>query len=242
MPLTYVVFLLDRTGSMARLKPTHIEGFNTYLSSLKDKRNSKDIIFTLIQFHGRGAETIYQRVPVQDAEPLSEARFQPKGRTPLIDATCKTIQAIARAVDADPAVAPQTSAWAPGRASNIVVCIQSDGDDNASVEYGWAELQQLVLEKQALGWQMIFLGANIDPEEQADWMGLPADSMMPYSPDLEATRRVFARAAEKTSNGVAERGVISAPKKDDGIQDEEQSPVRRTAGQGPQKIPDDLAV
>ena len=82
MPKTFVTYLLDRTGSMGLIKQETIDGFNTYLSALQQADNADDIVFTLVQFHGRGANTIYQRIPVSEAEPLSEAVFRPRGRTP----------------------------------------------------------------------------------------------------------------------------------------------------------------
>ena len=241
-PETYVVYLVDLTGSMARLKPTHIEGFNAYLSGLKDQRDSVDILFTLVQFYGRGADTIYQRVPIYEIEPLTEATFQPKGRTPLIDATYKTIQALERVVNNDSAAASQTGAAASPEPLNIVFCIQSDGDDNASVEYEWTGLQQLIAEKQMRGWRLIFFGADIDPVEQAEWMGLAAGSAISYSTDLDATRRVFAEAAEKTASAARAPQKTAAP----GVAADPEGPAppekHRLGGEQPQKIPDDIAV
>ncbi|RIA47217.1 hypothetical protein [Dichotomicrobium thermohalophilum] len=242
MAVTYVVFLLDRTGSMARLKPTHLEGFNSYLSALQQRSDAADIRFTMVQFHGRGADTIYQRAPIHEVEPLSQKEFLPKGRTPLVDAACKTIMAVATLLDSLPAGQALDTMPSPAEAINVVCCIQSDGADNASVEYSWADLRTLVSEKQALGWQMIFLGADIAPDEQAEWMGLTPDSMMPYSPDLEATREIFARAAEKTANAAPVSHAGSAPGTGEGQQTETGSGLSKGTRRSPAKIPDDIAV
>jgi len=239
MPETYVVFLLDRTGSMARLKPTNIYGFNRFVSTLKEQPNSEQILFTLVQFHGRGADTIYQRVPVHQVKPIEDAAFHPKGSTPLVDAAYKTIQAVARAIEPAPAASTSTAAGAQADRPNVVVCIQSDGDDNSSVEYDWDELQALIAEKRTQGWQVFFLGAKIDPEEQAEQLGIPAEHVMTYPEDLEAARENFALAAEK----VASRA--SAPKDhaaSSGPQTQAPAPQHEPSPHTTQKIPDDITV
>lgn len=240
MSETYVVFLLDRTGSMGRMKPATIEGFNTYLASLKEQSGSEHIVFTLIQFFGRGVDTVYQRVPLDEVQPLNAYRFQPQGRTPLVDAAYKTIAAVERTMAQvnQPEAPPGSSASAD--TPNIVICIQSDGDDNASVEYDWADLRQLIAEKTAQGWKMLFMGAGIDAETQAEWMSLLPEHTLSYSMDTEATRQVFTFAAERT----ASFALVAATRP--GASDNQMAPdgsvLHQPATTKKQKIPDDIAV
>jgi len=239
MPETYVVFLLDRTGSMSRLKPTNIHGFNKFVSTLQEQPGSEQIRFTLVQFYGLGADTIYQRAPIREVAPINDRDFRPKGSTPLVDATYKTIQAVARAIEPAPAASTSTAAGAQADRPNVVVCIQSDGDDNSSVEYDWDELQALIAEKRTQGWQVFFLGAKIDPEEQAEQLGIPAEHVMTYPEDFEAAREIFALAAEK----VASRA--SAPKDhatSSGPQTQAPAPQHEPSPHTTQKIPDDITV
>jgi len=239
MPETYVVFLLDRTGSMSRLKPTNIHGFNNFVSTLQEQPGSEQIRFTLVQFYGLGADTIYQRAPIREVAPIKDGDFRPKGSTPLVDATYKTIQAVARAIEPAPAASTSTAAGAQADRPNVVVCIQSDGDDNSSVEYDWDELQALIAEKRTQGWQVFFLGAKIDPEEQAEQLGIPAEHVMTYPEDFEAAREIFALAAEK----VASRA--SAPKDhatSSGPQTQAPAPQHEPSPHTTQKIPDDITV
>ncbi len=55
----------------------------------------------------------------------------------------------------------------------MVICIQTDGLENASTEHTWAELNLLIKEKAKLGWQFNFMGAGIDAYEQGRQMGIP---------------------------------------------------------------------
>lgn len=241
MPKTFVTYLLDRTGSMGLIKQETIDGFNTYLSALQQAENADDIVFTLVQFYGRGADTIYQRIPVSEAEPLTEAVFQPRGRTPLIDAACKTLKAVERTVNGGGDTGSPDGP-SPASTPRIVVCVQSDGDDNSSVEYSWPELQQLIVDKQAQDWQLIFIGAYIDAEAEAERIGLPAGNAIAYSTDDPAMQEAFESAAAKTA------GFAKRPQDAAGDSSGQARPAAAEAPQpqpvaaNEQKIPDDIAV
>ncbi len=178
---TLVTFLLDRTGSMEAIKDDTIGGFNAYLGGLQD--DGELIDFTLVQFDSMGLEKICVAVPVAEAPQLTKDNFIPRASTPLIDAAVKTIKAVEASLDGKEA--PQ-----------VVICIQTDGQENASTEHTWDELNALIKEKAAAGWQFNFMGAGIDAYEQGARMGLSADSTLSYdSKDAFATRAAFSSRA-----------------------------------------------
>lgn len=241
MPLTFVVYLLDRTGSMGRTKPASVAGFNSFVTTLKNADADGNIRFTLVQFYGRGVDTACQRVRVEEVAPLSPAAFQPKGRTPLIDAACKTIKAVERALFAEDGGAP-SARERPADAPRIVLCIQSDGNDNASVEYDWPGLKELVTEKRALGWQLVFLCADCDPELLVERMGLEPGNAIAYSWDVEAARNAFAAVALRIAafaEGPAEGVRPSEPPQGEAHIAGAPHPA---SGPREQKIPDEIAV
>ena len=80
-----------------------------------------------------------------------------------------------------------------------MICIQTDGEENASEEHNWDELSALVKEKRALGWQFNFMGAGIDAYDQGARMGIAADQTLSYDPkDPAANKAAFMAAAEST--------------------------------------------
>jgi uncharacterized protein YegL len=177
---TSVTFLLDRSGSMAAIKADTIGGFNTYLQTLK--QDAEDIFFTFLTFDSQSVDKIHVNMPVADAQELSDANFQPRGSTPLIDAAYKTIKAVEKSLNGSPA--------------KVVICIQTDGEENASTEYTMAELNALIKEKHDLGWQFNFMGASVDAYAQAQQMGIPQMRAMSYmSMDAGATQSAFQAAA-----------------------------------------------
>ena len=192
LPRTYVTFLLDRSGSMSSIKSQTIEGFNTYLAGLQAEKDA-DIRFTFLTFDTHSLDKIYVGVPVKEAEFLTDKTFQPRAGTPLIDASYQTIMAVEDAVARD------------DKHPKVVVCIQTDGYENASHSHTWAELSMLVKAKQEAGWQFNFLGAGIDAYMQAAQMGLAAANTMSYGTSLHETRAAFGAMAQNTQSFASAR-------------------------------------
>ena len=88
---TIVSFLLDRTGSMEGIKDETISGFNGYLDALE--REAGDLVaFTLLQFDSHSIDTLYTGAKLSEVARLTSETYQPRARTPLIDACVKTIK------------------------------------------------------------------------------------------------------------------------------------------------------
>jgi hypothetical protein len=187
---TLVTFLLDRTGSMESVRDDTIGGFNTYLDTLKGD-GSANIEFTLVQFDSMSIDKICVAVPVAQVERLTRDSYQPRASTPLIDAAYKTIEAVEASLASHPA-------------EKIVICIQTDGHENASTEHSWNELNALVKEKAAKGWQFNFMGVGIDAYDQSARMGIAPAATVAYNHrDAQATRAVFAASAENARDYAA---------------------------------------
>lgn len=180
---TSVTFLLDRSGSMNAIKASTIEAFNAYLKGLKEE--PLGMSFSLVQFDSGGLEKVCVRVPVATAPELTDATYQPRGGTPLIDAAYKTIRAVEKSL--------------PDSNPKVVICIQTDGEENESREYSWETLRALIAEKTKLGWQFNFMGAGIDAYNQGAKMGISRGQTMSYdSNDMVATSAAFTASAANT--------------------------------------------
>jgi hypothetical protein len=106
---------------MQSIKDDTIGGFNSYLASLKAE--SAPIDFTLIKFDSCRIEKVCVAAPVAQVKELDAASYQPGASTPLIDAAYKTIKAVEKSLN--------------GRSPKVVICIQTDGHENASTEHTW---------------------------------------------------------------------------------------------------------
>ncbi len=78
-----------------------------------------------------------------------------------------------------------------------MICIQTDGQENSSVEHNWAELNALIKDKSAKGWQFNFMGVGIDAYDQGARMGIAPAATMAYDHrDGQATRAAFSASGE----------------------------------------------
>lgn len=184
---TLVTFLLDRTGSMQSIKDDTIGAFNSYLETLQNDKDV-DIEFTFIQFDSVSLDKVCVATPVSKVEQLNHDTFQPRASTPLIDAAFKTIKAVDEQIKGKKT------------APKVVICIQTDGQENASKEHTWEDLNALIKEKSGLGWQFNFMGAGIDAYEQGKRMGISRGSTVSYSNDSASTRAAFAATACNTAS------------------------------------------
>lgn len=189
---TLVTFLLDRSSSMGSCRDGTIEAFNGYIAELKNAVTP--IQFTFLQFdHYAGncqIEKLHFEKPIKEVSELTAATYQPRGGTPLIESAMKTIQAL------DTAVRGKLDQ------PKVVVCIQTDGEENQSgPEYTWAGLSALIEAKTKEGWQFNFMGAGIDAYDQGQKMGIPAMATMSYDhTNLGSTKTAFAESARNTAS------------------------------------------
>jgi hypothetical protein len=178
---------------MFGIKAATIEGFNAYLATLKAEQDAA-IDFTFLQFDSMSLDKVCVVMPVGDVPELTNASYEPRGGTPLIDAAVKTINAV------------QDSLVKRADNPKVVVCFQTDGYENQSVDHTWEELHALITKKQAEGWQFNFMGAGIDVYEQAAKMGVSHASTMSYdSSNVGSTRASFRASAVNASGFSAGR-------------------------------------
>ena len=59
--------------------------------------------------------------------------------------------------------------------------------ENASRKYTYDQVKEMISQKQALGWEFLFLGANIDAAKEAARFGIRADRAADYHADTLGT-------------------------------------------------------
>ena len=178
---TVVSFLLDETGAMQAIKGDTVGGFNAYVETLQ--KDGADIVFSLVSFNSHETRPRYVAEPIDTIEPLTADTYRPRAMTPLIDAAVTIINATDDAVtkrDDDP---------------HVVIVVQTDGQENASVEYTRADQAALITEKEAADWQFVFLGAGLDAFVTAHGAGIRLKAEQVVSYDRSRSREVFAETA-----------------------------------------------
>lgn len=222
--LTELAFILDRSGSMSGLESDTIGGYNSLLN--KQKSEAGECVITTVLFDDR-YELLHDRINIRGIAPITEKEYFVRGSTALLDAVGRTINKIGNA---------QKHTAAEERAEKILFVITTDGMENASREYGYDKVKQMVEHrKEKYGWEFIFLGANIDAIETAARFGISADRAAQYHADSEGTQLNYKVVSEAVSSFRACSAPLGADWKKDIDKDYERRGGRKTKGQSDEK-------
>ncbi len=187
--LTQLVFILDRSGSMAGLESDTIGGFNAMLE--KQKKEDGECIITTVLFDHE-VELLHDRIDIRAVRPMSEKEYMVRGSTALLDAIGKTIHKIGNA---------EKNTAEEYRAEKVMVVIITDGEENSSRFYSLREVKHMIeRQKERYGWEFIFLGANIDAVETATRFGIDRDMAVDYVPDKEGVELNFRMMSEAVAS------------------------------------------
>ena len=81
--ITELVFILDRSGSMAGLEADTIGGFNAMIE--KQKKEDGECYISTVLFDNV-SEVLHDRVKLSDIKPMTDREYTVRGCTALIDA------------------------------------------------------------------------------------------------------------------------------------------------------------
>lgn len=194
--VTELVFILDRSGSMAGLESDTIGGFNALLK--KQKQEDGDCFVSTVLFDDR-CEVLHDRVPLEKVKPLTDKDYTVRGCTALIDALGGAIHHIGNIHKyARPEDVP----------AHTLFVITTDGMENASRRYTADEVRKTVeRQKEKYGWEFLFIGANIDAVETAGRYGISADRAANYNADGAGTHILYESVSETVASVRANRAV-----------------------------------
>lgn len=204
--LTELVFVVDRSGSMAGLESDTIGGLNATLQ--KNREVEGDCNVSIVLFDNV-SEVIVDRKPIAEVRNLTTRDYQVRGCTALLDAVGDAI----RYTEKVQGILPEDY-----RAEHVVFTIITDGMENASTHRTYPEVKRMIEAKQQLDWEFLFLGANIDAAAEAGRIGIRADRATQYVSDDTGTALAYEAMAcaqvSRRTTGTVDAAWSAAPQAD----------------------------
>lgn len=185
--LTEIIFLLDRSGSMAGLESDTIGGFNAFIK--KQSQMEGETIVTTVLFDDE-YELIWDGVDANKVR-LTDKEYYVRGCTALLDAVGKTI------IDVGYRLLKTEEDKKPGK---VIFVITTDGLENASREFTYAKVKELIQHQQEkYSWEFIFMGANIDVVKEAESIGISLENAYNFETSEKGVEIMYDMVAEAVS-------------------------------------------
>lgn len=191
---TEVIFILDKSGSMDKIKNDAIGGYNSFID--EQKRIKDDTTFTLVLFDS-GYKKIYESLSFDDIENLTEETYVPSSMTALYDAIGITIE---------------THLNKENKADRVLCVIMTDGEENASKKYTKTAINNIIEEQKKNGWEFIFMGANIDAFKEGAAIGVSGGNAFNFAATSDGIKDSYFNASSATA-----MYRVSSSSSDDGL-------------------------
>ena len=177
---TELVFILDRSGSMAGLESDTIGGFN---AMLKKQRGVEGECLVSTVLFDHTFKVLHDRVPLAEVRDLTDKDYEVGGTTALLDAIGRSIHHIGNI---------HKYARKEDVPAHTMFIITTDGMENASRQYSSAEVKKMISrQEEKYGWEFLFVGANIDAVETAGHIGIRRENAVNYHADSAGTKIVY---------------------------------------------------
>ena len=183
--LTELIFILDRSGSMAGLENDTIGGFNSLVKKqceLPGKTNVTAVLFD------DEYEVLWEGMDAEKAV-LTEKEYYVRGMTALLDAVGKTILSVRGRL------ANTASDKLPRK---VLFVITTDGYENASREFTYKKVKEMIkFQQEKHQWEFLFIGANIDAAEEAGNLGVSEKDAIQFEASTVGVQKMYASVHEE---------------------------------------------
>jgi len=185
---THIGVILDKSGSMGRVRNDVIGGFNSFIEDQKKEEGKASV--SLVTFNSQ-VEEIYNFVDIEYITGLDKNRFRTGGSTSLYDAVGYIINSIGNSL---------SFLKEEERPEKVLIIIHTDGEENSSKEFTSQQIKDLIAQQEEkYKWKFIFLGANLEAVKGAETLGISKDSTMQFVDSGEGSIALYRTISKKTS-------------------------------------------
>jgi len=178
-----VVFLLDATSSMEKIKHNIIDQYNNMLNNLRQEYQDEadSINFTLVRFAQMMKVTNY--ASLNDVPELDQDSYPTVGKTALYDAVGCTLQAF------------------QDEPKNVVQ-IFTDGNDSYSKIYKDDRVKNLVKTLSGKEWQINYTGTGHDVPKAAKSIGIKPSNRVQFRKNQRGLKNGFAKSSRRLNSQI----------------------------------------
>lgn len=169
MKNTELIFIIDKSGSMAHLTGDTIGGFNGFIASQKALEGKATLTTVLFDDRWR---FLHEGVDIQEVNPITTRDYMAGGGTAMLDAIGDIINKVQDRHDELGAEKPE----------KVLFIITTDGEENSSYRFTKTQIEKMIKHQtNGHGWEFMFLGANMDAVKEASNIGITADRAVNYT-------------------------------------------------------------
>lgn len=184
----YVLFVLDKSGSMESIRTETINGVNEQIQELKKTAKEIQTFVSLVTFDST-VQFVRWNIPLTEFNELSQNEYVPDGMTAMLDAVGQSVSRLKNEVNDK---VDNTS---------FLVIIVSDGAENNSGEYDWTKVASIIGEAKAKkNWTITYMGANQDLSVISKQMNIDLGNITTWTTTTTGTDMAYQNMNNSVSN------------------------------------------
>lgn len=179
MKNTEIIFVIDKSGSMAHLAADTIGGFNGFIESQKAMEGKATLTTVLFDTNWK---ILHDGVDINEVRSMTASDYIAYGGTAMLDAIGEIIN---RVQDRHDELGEE-------KPDNVLFVITTDGEENSSRTFKKSQIEKMIKHQtNGHGWKFMFLGANIDAVKEAESIGISKDYSATYDWTCQGTDAVY---------------------------------------------------
>jgi uncharacterized protein YfkK (UPF0435 family) len=177
--LTWIVNILDESGSMSDIKSDTIGAYNGFIREQKKVEGEAECF--LVKFNTK-IEKVYEKMNIQNVSLIDENSYKPCNYTKLLDAIGHTLKDVKMKIK---------SLSDEDKPEKVLFVITTDGKENRSTDFTREKIFEKIQKCEKKGYRFIYLGANQDAIQEGGKIGINKFNTVTWSADANGINTAF---------------------------------------------------